>query len=368
MKITDVTATLFAWDEIPPAVYGDRVVSPPRSELALITISTDEGVEGHAFLGASFRSAYLDVASLMRTLKPILVGQNPLERERLYRAMTNRQLSTTWRAIGALDVALWDIGGKLANLPIHALIGTARRKVRAYASSSRLPRREDYPEQWAALRQAHFTAYKIHPPVDPEDMAPLCHEMRKAVGDATPLMIDPVCSLDYPAALRLGQVIEDLGFYWYEDPLSAQDLYNCAKLRRQLRIPLMATELTPGGFDAYAAWLLARATDYLRGDVALKGGITALIKTAHLAEAFNLNFEVHHGGNSLNNVANLHVIMAIANCEFFEVLMPGGGHKYGLVKDIELDAEGCVHAFDGPGLGAEIDFDLIRHKQIEVLR
>ena len=213
MKITDVTATLFAWDNIPPALYSERSAPSLRSELALITITTDQGVEGHAFLGASFRSAYLDVASLMRSLKPVLLGQDPLERERLYRAMMNRQRSTTLRAIGALDVALWDIGGKVAGLPIHALIGTCRRKVRAYGSSSHLARPEDYPEQWAALRAAHFTAYKIHPPVNADETIPLCHAMRKVVGDATPLMIDPACSLDYPAALRLGHVIEDLGFY-----------------------------------------------------------------------------------------------------------------------------------------------------------
>ena len=68
----------------------------------------------------------------------------------------------------------------------------------------------------------------------------------------------------------------------------------------------------------------------------MKGGITPLVKTAHLAEAFHMNFEIHHGGNSLNNVANLHVIMAIRNCEFFEVLLPAGAQKYGLVEDIEV--------------------------------
>ena len=117
-----------------------------------------------------------------------------------------------------------------------------------------------------------------------------------------------------------------------------------------------------------APWLTAQATDYLRGDVAVKGGITALVKTAHLAEAFHLNYEIHHGGNSLNNVANVHVIMAIRNCEFFEVLLPAGAQKYGLAQDIEVDAQGLVHAFDGPGLGAAIDFGLIERKKTAVLR
>jgi L-alanine-DL-glutamate epimerase-like enolase superfamily enzyme len=99
----------------------------------------------------------------------------------------------------------------------------------------------------------------------------------------------------------------------------------------------------------------------------VKGGITALVKTAHLAEAFGMNFEVHHGGNSLNNVANLHVIMAIRNCEYFEVLLPAGAQKYGLVQDIEVDRDGLVHAPDAPGLGYEIDLELIERNKVAVL-
>ena len=80
-----------------------------------------------------------------------------------------------------------------------------------------------------------------------------------------------------------------------------------------------------------------------------------------------MNFEVHHGGNSLNNVANLHVTMAIKNCEFFEVLLPAEAQKYGLARDIEVDSHGLVHAMNGAGLGAEIDFALIERKKLGVL-
>jgi L-alanine-DL-glutamate epimerase-like enolase superfamily enzyme len=80
-----------------------------------------------------------------------------------------------------------------------------------------------------------------------------------------------------------------------------------------------------------------------------------------------MNFEVHHGGNSLNNVANLHVIMAIRNTEFFEVLLPAGAQKFGLVDDIEVDRNGLVHAPNAPGLGAAIDFARIDRQKIAVL-
>ncbi len=91
----------------------------------------------------------------------------------------------------------------------------------------------------------------------------------------------------------------------------------------------------------------------------MKGGITPLIKAAHMAEAFHLNFEMHHGGNSLNNIAQLHVIMAMKNCEFLEVLLPDVAQKYGISEDIEVDSNGMAHASDKVGIGAEIDFAMI---------
>ena len=86
----------------------------------------------------------------------------------------------------------------------------------------------------------------------------------------------------------------------------------------------MATEFPGAWYDSFAPWIYNQATDYLRGDVALKGGITGCLKAAHLAEGFGMNFEIHHGGNSLNNVAHLHISAAIRNCEWFEVLLPAG--------------------------------------------
>jgi L-alanine-DL-glutamate epimerase-like enolase superfamily enzyme len=254
------------------------------------------------------------------------------------------------------------------NQPIHRLLGSYRQRIHAYASSAVLPSAEAYVEEAMRFKAEGWTAYKIHPPTVPERDIEICRAVRRAVGDGFRLMLDSTWSYQYPEALRVGRAIEELAYHWYEDPLADDDLYNYVKLKQHLDIPILATEYSPGGFTAYAPWLTAQATDYLRGDVAVKGGITALVKTAHLAEAFHMNYEVHHGGNSLNNVANLHVIMAIKNTEMFEVLLPAGAQKYGLERDIEVDREGYVHAFDGPGLGAAIDFGLIERHKTAVLR
>jgi len=368
MKITDVSLTLFEWRDIPPTTYGQMSRAAGTSQLGLLTLETDQGLRGHAFLGSAMRGAHLDGQSLIQFLKPVLVGQDPLERERLYQEAWKRNRNTTLRAIGAVDVALWDLAGKATNQPIHRLLGTYRRRIHAYASSAVLPSAEAYAEEAARFKAEGWTAYKIHPPTVPERDIEICRAVRRAVGDGFRLMLDSTWSYQYPEALRVGRAIEELGFHWYEDPLADDDLYNYVKLKQHLDIPILATEYSPGGFTAYAPWLTAQATDYLRGDVAVKGGITALVKTAHLAEAFHLDYEVHHGGNSLNNVANLHVIMAIKNTEMFEVLLPAGAQKYGLEQDIEVDGDGYVHAFDGPGLGAAIDFALIERRKTAVLR
>ncbi len=355
MKITDVHLTLFAWDDIPATRYGIHTGTfSGASQLGLLTIETDDGVRGHAFLGSAMRGAHMDGQSLIQYLKPLVLGQDPLARERLYQAMWHKSRQTTYRAIGAMDVALWDIAGKAAGLPIHRLLGS-------------LPTKEAYAEEATRFKAEGWTAYKIHPPTDPVVDADVCRAVRRAVGDSFTVMLDSTWAYQYPEALRVGKVIEELGFYWYEDPLADDDLLSYVKLKQHLAIPILATEYSPGGLTAYAPWLVHQATDFLRGDVAVKGGITALVKAAHLAEAFHMNFEIHHGGNSLNNVANLHVTMAIRNCEFFEVLLPAGAQKYGLAQDIEVDKGGLVHAFDGPGLGAHIDFALIDRKKVAVL-
>ncbi len=324
MKITDVHLTLFAWDGIPATQYGRHTGTfSGASQLGLLTIETDDGIRGHAFLGSAMRGAHMDGQSLIQYLKPLVMGQDPLARERLYQA--------------------------------------------TYASSAVLPTKEAYAEEATRFKAEGWTAYKIHPPTDPVVDADVCRAVRKAVGDGFTVMLDSTWAYQYPEALRVGKVVEELGFYWYEDPLADDDLLSYVKLKQHLAIPILATEYSPGGLTAYAPWLVHQATDFLRGDVAVKGGITALVKAAHLAEAFHMNFEIHHGGNSLNNVANLHVTMAIRNCEFFEVLLPAGAQKYGLAQDIEVDKRGLVHAFDGPGLGAHIDFALIDRKKVAVL-
>jgi L-alanine-DL-glutamate epimerase-like enolase superfamily enzyme len=369
MKVEDLKVTLFRWEGIPDTKYVLGVGTfGGTSQLGLVEVVTDEGIVGRSFLGSSSRGAHFDAQSLVDTLKPILVGQDPLDREKIYRAMWKRNRNTTLRAIGAVDVALWDLAGVAASLPIHRLIGTYRKEVHAYASSAVLPSPEAYVDDALAQKQQGWGAYKIHPPSRWQEDIVVAKAVREAVGDGYTLMLDSTWAYNLNEALRVGRAIEEMGYYWFEDPLGEDDILNYVQLRQKLDIPVMATEYSWGSLEAYVPWITLGATAALRGDVAVKGGITPCLKAAHLAEAFNLNFELHHGGNSLNNWANLHIAASIRNTDMFEVLLPSGAQKYAVIADLEIDKRGYIQAPDKPGLGAEIDFALIARNTIAVVQ
>lgn len=367
MKIDDVTLTIFGWEGIPSARYHGTTSTLPTSDLGLLTIRTDAGLAGHAFLGSSRNPASMDGPMLIRWLKPLLMGADPFDRERLHAEMLRLSRVATYRTVGAVDVALWDIAGKAASLPIYALLGGANPSVPAYISSAILSGTDAYVEDALSVQGGGAVGYKIHPPQTPALDIQICAAVREAVGSEYTLMLDSTWSYDYPDALRVGRAIQELDYYWYEDPLSESDVYNYVKLREKLDIPILATEYPTGDLTTYPIWLTERATDFLRGDVPNKGGITTMVKTAHLAEAFGMSYEVHHGGNSLNNIAHAHVTAALPNTHFFEIILPAEAQQYGLSEELSVNKDGCITAPSGPGLGAEIDFDLIKRRELAVL-
>jgi L-alanine-DL-glutamate epimerase-like enolase superfamily enzyme len=365
MKITDVSVTMFNWKSAPwntgtGSFGGNRL-------LGIVTVHTDEGIEGHAFLGSSRQGADAYAGPLLEFIKPAILGCNPLDSGAIWQRMWKMNRSVTTNAIGAVDVALWDIAGKAAGLPIHRLLGTCRDRVPAYASSGWLETPEAYGEEALHFRSLGWPAYKIHPHGTAKADIKICQAVRRAVGEDMILMLDSMWCYGYEDAMRVGRAIEELDYFWYEDPLVEEDLYNYIKLRSKLDIPIMSTEYAPGRLYGMAQWVQQMATDILRGDVAVTGGITPLVKIAHMAEAFRMKCEIHHGGNSLNNVANLHVTMAIPNCDFYEVFPSSGANKYGLVEDIEVDDQGMVYAPEQPGLGYEIDWDLVEREKVQVV-
>lgn len=357
MKITNVKVDMFNWDSEPWRTGVGTSFGKTR-QLGVVTVETDEGISGNAFLGSSRVGADHFAPGLIEFIKPIVMGRNPQDIGAIWWDLWKMNRFVSTYVIGAIDICLWDINGKIADQPIHRLLGTCKEIVPVYSSTAYHETKEEYAEEAIRFKDMGWTAHKIHPHGDPKYDIEISKAVRDAVGADMKLMLDSMWAYQYEDAMRVGRAIEDLNFYWYEDPLVEEDLYNYVKLHQKLDIPIMSTEYAPGRYYGMTQWITQYATDILRGDVAVTGGITPMIRLCHLAEGFNMKCEIHHGGNSLNNVANLHITMAVPNCEFFEFFPCTGANMYGLVEDIQLDG-GFVHAPTKPGLGYEIDWDLL---------
>jgi L-alanine-DL-glutamate epimerase-like enolase superfamily enzyme len=378
MKITDLR--ILVHERRMPAGFG-----PLTMRLGLVTLATDEGIDGHVMISPPG----VDIApQLLSTVKPMLMGRDPRQIGAIWHLLQSRSRSLDPTVQGYIDIALWDILGKATGQPIHRLFGSSRTRVPSYASSWVHADNATYPEEALAYRERGFVGYKLHPPTQRRMMpiggstslVPLredietCAAVRQAVGDDYRLMLDSAWAYSYKEALDAGFAIQDLGYHWYEDPIGAHDIDGYVRLKQHLHIPIIATEMTLGGLHALPAWIEARATDALRGDVVLKGGITGMMKIAALAEAHHLPCEIHDAYNATGNLATVHLLMAVPHCSMYEVLVPHapGSYdldhlSYGLTEPIEITPEGDVIAPERPGLGIDIDWPLIRSHLIAEL-
>lgn len=360
VKIVDVKVQCYSYPT--PALHRRRFGA--TQDATIVRIQTDEGLEGYGTARAQGGTSGRVIGEAALTVaRPRLVGEDPFQREMLWQRLWALDRSSYLQIFvtGAVDVALWDLAGKALGVPVWKLLGGYREKLPAYASSARHDSEEGYAAEAVAYRARGFTAYKLHPIGDPDRDISTCRAVREAVGSQMVLMLDPSCVYDHQQALRVGRELEKLDFYWYEEPLNDYDIRGYAELCRALDIPVIAAETVAGSIRSTAQFIAMNAADILRADVYWRGGITGVMKTAHLCEAFGIKTEIHHGATPLMDVANLHCSCAMRNCDYFEVLVPEDSYRYGLKQYLEVDREGDVHAPTGSGLGVEIDWDYIEN-------
>lgn len=250
MKIVDVKLT--AVTRPAPGTASDFAIKNTGDSLidlltkyVAIQIVTDEGITGETFsLGGGLGMAHY-IAS---TIKPYLIGKNPLHREAIWQGMWhyNRFWLTPVTALGAVDVALWDLYGKIVGRPVAEILGIYREKLPAYASSMTKPTIEAFVDEALACKERGYQGFKIHAVGDPDIDIKLCTAAPKALGDSYALMIDVVSGYDQYQALRVGRALEDLGFLWYEEPLREYDIHGCKMLADQLDIPIAVVDARGG--------------------------------------------------------------------------------------------------------------------------
>ena len=261
MKITNVKVEMFNW-ETEQWRTGVGTTFGQTRQLGIVTVETDEGVSGNAFLGSSRMGADHYSLGLIEFLKPLVMGRNPQDIGAIWWDMWKMNRSVSTNAIGAIDICLWDINGKIAGQPIHRLLGTCKETVPVYSSTAYWETKEEYVEEALQFQDMGWTAHKIHPHGNPKYDIEICKAVREAVGDDMKLMLDSMWAYQYEDAMRVGRAIEDQGFYWYEDPLVEEDIYNYIKLHQKLDIPIMSTEYAPGRFYGMTSWITQYADRY----------------------------------------------------------------------------------------------------------
>lgn len=352
------------------AVYVPDSVSEPPGYI--LTIRTDDGVEGQ-YRGHMW--AEVGVAQIETVASHFLLGRDPLNREDIWQDLRRQLRHTDHNALGAIDIALWDLAGKHYGESVASLLGGGHRdRVPAYASTMSGNPQRDTPEVYADFAAAcldrGYPAFKIHPVGDPDRDIAICRAVAERVGDDMDLMLDPSSTYrTFTDAVRVGRTLDELGFLWYEDPLreTGDSIYAMRRLTEEIETPVLGIEHSRTEPFGALNHLMNDALDMVRVDAHLGGGLTGAMKTCHTAETAGIDVEIHVGGPS-----HVHLSSVLTNTHYFEhgLLHPEVGFEWtnnqAYTEPIErIDADGNVPVPDGPGLGVEIDWSFIEERQTD---
>ncbi len=363
-RITKIDLRLIDID--PSTRYKDGKIPPGRPNrwtFPLLTIHTDAGISGHSMAyGPQGDGAAL--AEILRFVYlPEIVGENPLNIEYIWKKLHRKQrhlYNSSASLIGVIDVALWDIVGKLCNQPISVLLGMHSKTIPAYMSArSEHYTAEEISLEAVAAKEAGYHGYKLQIRGGPAKDIPLLNAAREAVGENFLLMQDPNAAYSIEEALLVGRELDRLNFHWFEEPIAESQHANYNYLSSRLNTPLLAGE-TVGLFDL-PNLIRNRSATMLRGDVLIKGGITGLRKAIAVSELFGFKLEIHTANTPLLDIANLHVAAATENNTFIEVHHPV--FRFGLEDHPfdNIDSRGHIAVPKDPGLGVKIDWDWIEN-------
>ncbi len=357
MKITDIKLT-----EVKG--IGPVVIAAGLPEyyypLILMSVETDAGITGYGF---NWYYTMEQMKGSLEKIKKFAVGRDPFDIQSMcYNIQSDYILSDIPGSV--FDIAIWDLMGKIANVPVYNLLGgKVKDKMPAYVSTTSYKTVEEYIEmcQWA--KDHNFIGYKIHTSPTPEMDIEICYKLREAFPDMH-LMLDACTHYNIKDALKVGKVCEQLNFDWYESPLPDDDINGLKRLGKTLNIPISYGENIHDIARNCVKYLVNRPGDILRTFGDFWGGISMLQRVAYCADAFNTRFDPHSYGPTLTQAAHFHVMLAHESSWWFE--LPINYEQFNVcMKDVILpDEDGYVHAPTKPGLGYDIDFDELEKRII----
>ena len=359
MKITEIKVTQHRLHFDPP--FRASWDSLPRTfwDATIVRVHTDAGLTG---IGSG------DLMVGFAGHEGLFVGQDPLALERHYRVIAN--INFHYGRCWPLDLALWDLAGKILGQPCWKLLGGLSDRVRAYASSGSLRPPAELARAARRYLELGYKAMKIrfHRGDWREDIRAL-EAVRAEVGGALALMVD--CNQGWRQpwdiaqpwslkdALEVARQLETLGVYWMEEPLHRGDYDGMAALRQAADIRIAGGEMTRE-LHEFRTLIQRGCLDVLQPDAALVGGITGLRRIGQMALEHNLVFTPHTWTNGMGVTANAHLVCGVTGAPFLEFPFdpPEWGldrRDYMMAAPLAVDADGWIVLSDRPGLGYEPD-------------
>src|SRR5438105_11696354 len=378
MKIAAIRTTALSCPCDPP--YASAAGVQSRRGALIVEIETDGGIVGigEAGVGGGVTSTVIE-----KDLAPLLIGEDPLLIEYLWQKMFARtrqygRRGLVMQAISGIDIALWDIAGKVAKLPVYRLRGGAGDRLQACASggccqegksaADLAGEAEGYrgrgfrgmkmkigrnPSTQTHLRQLIGQAEFCE--VEPEEDLARVAAVRQALGPQAKLMVDVNCAWSPAVAIEMGRAMEPHKLYWIEEPVATDDIDGSAQVADALATPIAGYE-TEVGLYGFRQLIDRGAVDIVQPDIAWSGGFSEGRRIAAYAQAHHRMVAPHAFAGAVLLVASLHFAAAIPNGLLLEWDQNPNALRDELLKEpLRLESDGTVRPPERPGLGIELD-------------
>lgn len=355
-----------------------------RSAL-LVQVDTDEGVTGWGEAGVPGQRATAAVIS--EVLRPLLIGQDPFDREVLWERMYAKtrdygQKGIPIDAISGIDIALWDLMGKALGLPVHKLLGGAmREKVMAYATGLYYKESPNLTQELIQEALGYVTEgfsaikMKIGGLLPAQDLKNV-RAVRKAIGRDVLLMVDANHAYNPVTAIQVGRELEKCRVFWFEEPIIPEDLQGYLEVKEALDIPITAGECEYTRFG-FRELISRRAVDIVQPDTCRAGGLSEAKKISALSSAWGIPYVPHCWGTPIAIAAALHLLAVLPEVPSCRNTLP-----FHQLPVLEFDRTphpireelaprpfrlegGWVRVPSGPGLGVEVRKEVLFKYRVE---
>lgn len=386
MKITKIISHVLQYDLEEELGYSQQYYLQRTAHL--VEVQTDIGVTGWGECFGGGAVAIANKTIVEKVIQPLIIGMNPLDREVIWHKVYNLlrdhgQKGMPIQSLSGVDIALWDIAGKIHDLPVYQLLGGAfRERIPVYGYGMMLQRVPDLAERFAiesaAIVEMGFKAVKMKIGISPEQDIKLVESVRNSIGPDVKLMVDANHAYTAREAIPLGRALENLGVSWFEEPVASEDHQGYRDLCEALDMNIA------GGEGEFTRWgfrdlIKGRCVDVLQPEVCGLGGISEYQKVLAMAHAHFVPVVNHVWGSAVAVGTNLHLLAALPD-------LPGAAHPVQPMLEYDTtpnkfreellesplnileqvkESGGSVALPKGSGLGIDPNLDFIEHYSIE---